>query len=192
MEAKEQQEGLIEDQADSGQAGTISLMMVLGLAFLTFNSGTAIHRSDGSFAAVGFVVFSYMDLILLFCCLWWFKRAPPGSPTRERLKVTIWVLMALLISVYSYKIDGVYQRAAIMIETVRTLVRAMAAATELGSFFAFFLHRQEETVCTNCPAPHSWLSLCTSYYLYVLHSELAVSPYVASRFLVCCMRNLCV
>lgn len=151
MKAKEDHEGQIEDRADSGQAGTFLWMMVLGLAFLTSNySGTAIHRSDDSLAALGFVVFSYMDLVLLFLCLRRFEKALPGSPTRERLKVTIWVLTALLICVYSYKI------AAIMTQTVRTLVWAIAAITELGGFYAFFLHREETNGAYHCPAPHSW------------------------------------
>ncbi|XP_039843781.1 uncharacterized protein LOC120703693 [Panicum virgatum] len=121
-------------EADAG--GGFSWLTALGFLFLTFNSGMAIYRSNGDAAAVAFVAFSYVDLVLLFCCLRWFESAAPGSPARGHLKVAVWVLTTLLTLAFSYKV------AAIMPVPVQILVWGMAAATVLGGFYAFFLHRE--------------------------------------------------
>ncbi|XP_062229092.1 uncharacterized protein LOC133926931 isoform X2 [Phragmites australis] len=122
--------------AGRGDAGGFSWLTLLGFAFLTFNSAMAIYRSNGDAAAVAFVAFSYTDLVLLFCCLRWFEKEVPGSATRDKLKVAVWLLTTLLTVVFSYKV------AAIMPFPVQVLVWAMAAATVLGGFYAFFLHRE--------------------------------------------------
>ncbi|CAN6169593.1 unnamed protein product [Urochloa humidicola] len=116
--------------------GGFSWLTALGFAFLTFNSAMAIYRSDGDVAAVAFVAFSYVDLVLLFVCLRWFERAAPGSPTRGKLKCAVWVLTTLLTMAFSYKV------AAIMPVPVKLLVWGMAGATILGGFYAFFLHTE--------------------------------------------------
>ncbi|OEL27124.1 hypothetical protein BAE44_0011857 [Dichanthelium oligosanthes] len=121
--------------ADPGEAGGFSWLTALGFAFLTFNSGMAIWRSSDDSAAVAFVAVSYMFLVVLFCCLRWFERAPPGSTTRGRLKVAVWLLTTLLTAAFSYKV------AAIMPAAARILVWLMAVATILGGFCAFFLHK---------------------------------------------------
>ncbi|RLN12723.1 hypothetical protein C2845_PM09G16930 [Panicum miliaceum] len=125
----------VEDNAAGAGAG-FSRLTALGFVFLTFNSGMAIYRSDGDAAAVAFVGFSYLDLVLLFCCLRWFERAAPGSAARGQLKVAVWVLTTLLTAAFSYKV------AAIMPFPVQLLVWGMAAATVLGGFYAFFLHSE--------------------------------------------------
>jgi len=132
-------------EADAG--GGFSWLTALGFLFLTFNSGMAIYRSNGDAAVVAFVAFSYVDLVLLFCCLRWFERAAPGSPARGQLKVSVWVLTTLLTVAFSYKV------AAIMPVPVQILVWGMAAATVLGGFYAFFLHR-EGKVSSDGRAPH--------------------------------------
>lgn len=121
---------------EAGHRRGFSWLTALGFAFLTFNSGMAIYRSDGDAAAVAFVGFSYVDLVLLFCCLRWFENAAPGSPARGKLKAAVWVLTTLLTLVFSYKV------AAIMPAPVQILVWGMAGATVLGGFYAFFLHRE--------------------------------------------------
>lgn len=92
---------------------------------------------------MAFVAFSYVDLVLLFCCLRWFESAAPGSPTRGKLKVAVWVLTTLLTLAFSYKV------AAIMPVPVQILVWGMAGATILGGFYAFFLHT-EGKVSASC------------------------------------------
>lgn len=156
--AEEQREPLLRGrtaaagagEADVGLregAGGFSWLTALGFLFLTFNSGMAIYRSNGDPAAVAFVAFSYVDLVLLFCCLRWFEKAAPGSPARGNLKVAVWVLTTLLTVVFSYKV------ATIMPMPVQILVWGMAAATVLGGFYAFFLHREGKVSCSDCLAP---------------------------------------
>lgn len=115
----------------------ISLLTVIGFLFLTFNSGMAVYRSNGDYGAIAFVAFSYLDLISLFYCLRLYERTTPESPRREHLKMAVWLLTTMLTAAFSYKV------AAIMPFPVQVVVWAMAGATVLGGFYAFFLHREE-------------------------------------------------
>ncbi|TVU33076.1 hypothetical protein EJB05_24861, partial [Eragrostis curvula] len=114
---------------------TPSLLTWIGFGFLTFNSGMAVYRSNGDMAAISFVGFSYLDLVLLFYCLRLYERTPPESPRREHLKMAVWLLTTMLTAAFSYKV------AAIMPFPVQVLVWAMACVTVLGGFYAFFLYR---------------------------------------------------
>ncbi|KAF8652124.1 hypothetical protein HU200_063074 [Digitaria exilis] len=163
--AEEQRQALLRgraagtgaEEAEVGlrESGGFGWLTALGFLFLTFNSGMAIYRSNGDPAAVGFVAFSYIDLVLLFCCLRWFENAAPGSPARGKLKVAVWVLTTLLTIVFSYKV------ATIMPMAVQILVWGMAAATVLGGFYAFFLHREGKVSSSNCHGrPRSRFALC--------------------------------
>jgi hypothetical protein len=143
-------------EADAGGGGGgFSWLTALGFLFLTFNSGMAIYRSNGDAAAVAFVAFSYIDLVLLFCCLRWFESAAPGSPARGQLKVAVWVLTTLLTIAFSYKV------AAIMPVPVQILVWGMAAATVLGGFYAFFLHREGKVSSDDRAPPRPRFALLT-------------------------------
>ncbi|CAL5059467.1 unnamed protein product [Urochloa decumbens] len=113
-----------------------SLLTLMGFAFLTFNSGMAVYRSNGDLSAISFVGFSYLDLVLLFYCLRRYEKTPPESPLREHLKMAVWLLTTMLTAAFSYKV------AAIMPFPVQVLVWAMAIATILGGFYAFFLHKE--------------------------------------------------
>ncbi|WVZ77327.1 hypothetical protein U9M48_025206 [Paspalum notatum var. saurae] len=113
-----------------------SLLTLCGFSFLTFNSGMAVYRSEGDIGTISFVVFSYLDLLLLFLCLRLYERTPAESPQREHLKMAVWLLTTMLTAAFSYKV------AAIMPFPVQVLVWAMASATVLGGFYAFFLHRE--------------------------------------------------
>jgi hypothetical protein len=112
--ADEQQEQLLRRPpanaapAPAAAAGIgFSWLTLLGFAFLTFNSAMAIYRSDGDPAAIGFVAFSYVDLVLLFVCLRWYEREAPGSATRGKLKVGVWILTTLLTMAFSYKVAAI-------------------------------------------------------------------------------------
>ena len=122
--------------AEELRHGPVGAFSWLGIAFLTVNSAMAIHRSKGDPSAVGFVAFSYLDLVLLFYFHRRFESAAPGSPARRRLKVAVWVLTTMLTAVLSYKV------AAIMPLPVQILVWAMAGAATAGGFYAFFLFRE--------------------------------------------------
>ncbi|CAN6246674.1 unnamed protein product [Urochloa humidicola] len=111
-----------------------SLFMVVGFLFLTFNSITALYRSNGDIGVISFVVFSYVDLIALFYSLHQFEMMPAESPRREHMKMVVWLLTTMLTAAFSYKV------AEIMPLPMQVLVWAMASVTVLGGFYAFFLH----------------------------------------------------
>lgn len=122
---------------EEGNYSGIPWLTVLGFVFLSFNSGMALYRSRGDVAAVSFVVFSYVDLVLLFYCLRRYERAAAGSAQREWLKAAVWILTAALTVVFSYKV------AAIMPLAVAVLVWVMAFVTVAGGFYALFLHSEK-------------------------------------------------
>ncbi|KAM3309926.1 hypothetical protein ACQJBY_030929 [Aegilops geniculata] len=101
---------------------------------LTFNSVMAVFHSKGDAAIVAFVATSYADLVLLFGSIWLYRRAAPGSPRRDRLKASVWILTTLLTFAFGYMVMG----AAGLTLPVALLVWVIAAATGVGAFFAFF------------------------------------------------------
>jgi len=113
-----------------------SLLTMTGFAFLTFNSVMALYRSNGDMGAICFVVFSYVDLVVLFYLLRQFEMTPLLSPRREHIKMAVWLTTTMLTVAFSYKV------AKIMPFPVQVLVWAMAGITVLGGFYAFFLHRE--------------------------------------------------
>jgi len=121
---------------DAARPPDFSWLWLLGFAFLTCNLGIAIYRSQGDPAAVGFVAFSYLDIVLLFYCLRKFEKAQPDSPASRNLQLAVWILSTLLTAVFSYKI------AAIVPLPMQILVWAMATATVGGGFYAFLSNQQ--------------------------------------------------
>ncbi|KAG2657085.1 uncharacterized protein LOC120692068 [Panicum virgatum] len=125
---------------DPGRGGLPPpLLTMLGFAFLTFNSAMAVYRSQGDPQSVALVTFSYVDLVLLFFCLRSYEREPAGYGSRRkwRVKAAVWVLTTLLTLAFSYKV------AEVMPPVVAVLVWAMAAATVVGGFYAFFVHESK-------------------------------------------------
>jgi len=62
------------------------------------------YRSNGDMGAISFVVFSYMDLVMLFYFLRQFERTPPESPRRQHIKMAVWLLTTMLTAAFSYKV----------------------------------------------------------------------------------------
>ncbi|CAN6243580.1 unnamed protein product [Urochloa humidicola] len=131
-------EALIQQPALRDREGAWpSLLTIVGFGFLTFNSFMAVYRSNGDVGAISFVVFSFLDLVLLFYFLRRYERTPAESPRREHIKMAVWLLTTLLTAAFSYKV------AAIMPLPVQIIVWAMAGATVLGGFYAFFIHEEK-------------------------------------------------
>lgn len=116
----------------------VSWLTILGISFLTFNSGMAIYRCQGERGATVFVVVSYVDLLLLFFALRWYETAEPGSLTRDRLKVVVWVLTTALTLLFTSKV------AAVMPALVAVLVWVLAFTTIAGGFYGFFCYSNKE------------------------------------------------
>jgi drug/metabolite transporter (DMT)-like permease len=114
-----------------------SCLTLLGLGFLTFNSGMAIHRSRDDPWSVAFVISSFLDLILLFVCLQKFEKTPRGSPLRFRLKVAVWCLSTFLTVMFSYRV------AALMPLAVAIIVWVMSLSTIGAGFYLFFVYKEE-------------------------------------------------
>lgn len=78
------------------QPGPSTMLTLISFAFLTFNSAMAAYQSNGAMGAVSFVVFSFLDVALLFYCRRLYNRAPPGSLQREHFKIVAWLLTVML------------------------------------------------------------------------------------------------
>ncbi|CAL4997122.1 unnamed protein product [Urochloa decumbens] len=159
-------EPLLHDPLQADRGGGFSWLTALGFAFLTFNSGMAIYRSKGDAGAVAFVVFSYVDLFLLFNCLRWYERTHPASPRRKNLKVAIWTLTTLLTISFTYKL------AVSLPVLVQILVWAMAGATVLGGFYAFFLHEERKGDDVDAAVPNERVKMVLSVVLAPLRWRL--------------------
>ncbi|CAL4889149.1 unnamed protein product [Urochloa decumbens] len=61
------------------------LLTIVGFMFLTFSSALALSSCNRGYGAVAFVVFSYLDLVMLFYCLRLYERTPPESLHRREL-----------------------------------------------------------------------------------------------------------
>ncbi|OEL16466.1 hypothetical protein BAE44_0022515 [Dichanthelium oligosanthes] len=116
----------------SSGSGSFPWLPAAGFAYLSFSSGMALHSSWPDRGAVAFIVFAYLDLVLLFYCLRRYERAEPGSALRDRLKVAVWLLTAALVVLFSHKVASVMPAAA------AALVWVMGLATITGGFVAFF------------------------------------------------------
>ncbi|KAL6888247.1 hypothetical protein ACP4OV_009273 [Aristida adscensionis] len=115
-----------------GSGGSFPWLPAAGLGYLTFSSAMAVRRSRGDPAAVAFVAFAYLDLVLLLCCLRLYERAAAGSALRARLKAAVWLLTAALTLAFSCKVAAVVPAAAAV------LVWATGLATVAGGFVALF------------------------------------------------------
>jgi hypothetical protein len=120
------------DAACTTTGGSFPWLPAAGFAYLTLSSGMALHRSWPDRGAAAFVVFAYVDLVLLFVCLRRYERADPGSRLREWLKLAVWLLTAALTLLFSSKV------AAVMPAAAAALVWVMGVATVTGGFVAFF------------------------------------------------------
>ncbi|TVU01005.1 hypothetical protein EJB05_53550, partial [Eragrostis curvula] len=105
----------------------------LGFLLLTGNSIIAIRKSRGDAAATIFVITSYACLVLLFYCLRLFEAAAPGSASKDRARLGVWLTTTLLTAIFSWRV------AALMPWAVAAGIWFMAASTVLGGFYALFL-----------------------------------------------------
>jgi hypothetical protein len=116
----------------------LSWLTVLGLLFLTFNSGMAIYRSNGDAVTMVLVGFCYSDLILLFIFLT--RKYELGGSQGGRtngcrtssLRSAVWALTTLLSITLSYRV------ALLMPLPMAALVWAMAVVVVVGVYGAVF------------------------------------------------------
>jgi len=136
----------VEQVADTSRSSSpsCSWLSILGLLFLAFNSGMAIHRSRDDPWSVAFVVSTFLDLLLLFFCLQMFEKTPRNSPRRTHLKIAVWCLSTFLTVMFSYRV------AALMPIAVAIIVWVMSLSTIGAGFYLFFIYREEEVEKNAC------------------------------------------
>jgi hypothetical protein len=125
---------MANNNRDPAPFSWMTMTAAAGLGVLTVNSGLAIYRARGREDAV-FVLGSYLLLLLLFGCLGAHERAPPGSPARERARLAVWPLTALLTLGFAWKVA-----AAMPSPAAGAVVWVLAVATTVAGFFALFVH----------------------------------------------------
>nr|CAB3449177.1 unnamed protein product [Digitaria exilis] len=103
------------------------LPTVIGFVFLTFNSAMAAYKFSDDMGAISFVVFSYLDIVLLFYSQTEVADDPPNAFLRRNLRVSVWMLTTLLTIMFCYKI------ALFMPLPMAAIVWCMAAASLLGA-----------------------------------------------------------
>ena len=105
-----------------------SLLLLLGCSIM------AILKSREDAAAASFVAASYTGLLLLLYCLRWFEAAHPGSASRDRARIGVWLAATLLTAMFTWRV------AALMPGAVAAAgVCFMGASTVAGGFYALFL-----------------------------------------------------
>lgn len=113
-----------------------SWFFVLILLYLSASGAVYGYRARGDPWNLGFVLFSYSDLLALFYFLDRFDRA--AAEQRRRLKAVIWALAAALMAGFSGRVS------AVLPAPLGVLIWAMAASVAVGGFFGLFLFDRRE------------------------------------------------
>ncbi|XP_042429871.1 uncharacterized protein LOC122016582 isoform X2 [Zingiber officinale] len=114
----------------------LTWLSVFPLLYLSASAAVYAYRERGDPWSLGFVLFSYSDLLALFYCLGRFERAAEGEGTteqRRRLKAVIWALAAALMAGFSFRVSAVLPAA------LGALIWVMAASVTVGGFCGLFL-----------------------------------------------------
>ncbi|WOL09043.1 hypothetical protein Cni_G17796 [Canna indica] len=108
------------------------------LLYLTANVAIAAYRSRGDWPTLSFVLFSYVDLLLLFFFLSRFEQLGGGArgsrEKRARLKGGVWALSAALMIGFSWRVGEVFSWP------MKVVIWTMTASVAGGGFYALFLH----------------------------------------------------
>ncbi|CAL9123595.1 unnamed protein product [Musa hybrid cultivar] len=113
-------------------------LQAFALLFLTFNVAVSARTSIGDPSTLSFVLFSYVDLLLLFFLLRKFEQLGPGdSPEkRRRMKAAVWLLTAALVLGFSWRVAG------IMPWGLAAVVWVMGGSVIVAGFYGLFLHKE--------------------------------------------------
>lgn len=74
-----------------------SPLTIMYAAFLAFNLAMTVYLFNTGFGAISFMVFLWLDLMLLVYCLRLYNHTATGSPRQEDLKLVLWLLITMLI-----------------------------------------------------------------------------------------------
>ncbi|URE48922.1 hypothetical protein MUK42_25730 [Musa troglodytarum] len=115
------------------------ILVALSFLFLTVNAADAACRSLSDPAMVGLVLFSYVDVVCLFCCLARLEKLGPDTPPAERrkLKAGIWVLATALSLAFAWRV------AEMMPWALAVALWGMSLSVALAGFYGLILYEQQ-------------------------------------------------
>ncbi|TVT98825.1 hypothetical protein EJB05_55840, partial [Eragrostis curvula] len=120
------------------RSGCNSVAKAMGLGFLTFNSGMALYRSEGDAAYIALVVFSYLDLVLLFLYLRTHEQGAGRTSARARVvRTAVWVITLLLAALFGWKM------ASVLPLPVAAGIWLLAGVGLVAVFNAFFYNNDD-------------------------------------------------
>ncbi|CAN6165127.1 unnamed protein product [Urochloa humidicola] len=112
----------------------VTVAIFLGLAG---NLALCVRRIGDDRAAVAFVGFTHLNLLLLFGAIRLFEVSPQESPARGRARLAVWLLTTTLTAAFTWKIGAMLPLGFAIAAWI------MAAATVLGGFYMLFLHDEK-------------------------------------------------
>ncbi|XP_008806216.1 uncharacterized protein LOC103718967 [Phoenix dactylifera] len=120
-----------------------NLLPAVGFLFLTVNVIAAAYHARQDPGTLVFVLWSYVNLLLLFLCLKKFESLEADSPPekRERLKVAIWVLATALNLTFAWRVAGIMPLA------LAVVIWAMAALVAVAGFYGLFIYKDGNGNC---------------------------------------------
>lgn len=112
------------------------ILVAFSILFLTVNAADAACRSLNDPATVGLVLFSYVDVVCLFCCLARFEKLGPDTPPakRRKLKAGIWMLATALSLAFAWRV------AEMMPWALAVALWGMSLSVALFGFYGLFLY----------------------------------------------------
>ncbi|CAL9102045.1 unnamed protein product [Musa textilis] len=115
------------------------ILVAFGFLFLTVNAADAACRSLSDPAMVGLVLFSYVDVVCLFCCLARLEKLGPDTPPakRRKLKAGIWVLATALSLAFAWRV------AEMMPWALAVALWGMSLSVALAGFYGLILYEQQ-------------------------------------------------
>ncbi|WOL09158.1 hypothetical protein Cni_G17911 [Canna indica] len=127
-------------QSGSASGWLFNFLSALGLIFLTVNVTSVARRSLHRPGTLFFVVFSYLDLVLLFVCLSLFQRLGPEArpEKRRRLKAAIWLLATAL------NLGFAWRMALLLPWPVAVTVWVTSMCVAAGGFYGLFRRMKQE------------------------------------------------
>ncbi|CAL9200594.1 unnamed protein product [Musa hybrid cultivar] len=122
--------------AGDSRPSSCDILVVFSFLFLTVNAADAACRSLNDPATVGLVLFSYVDVVCLFCCLARFEKLGPDTPPakRRKLKAGIWVLATALSLAFTWRV------AEMMPWALAVALWGMSLSVALSGFYGLFLY----------------------------------------------------
>ncbi|CAN6208725.1 unnamed protein product [Urochloa humidicola] len=112
----------------------VTVAILLGLVG---NLVFCVRRVGDDRAAVVFVGFSHINLLLLFGAIRRFEVSPPDSPARGRARLAVWLLTTTLTAAFTWKIGVMLPLGFAIAAWI------MATATVLGGFYFLFLRDEK-------------------------------------------------